>query len=236
MTAHLQERTLSHLQLEASSKIIFSSEFKEPVHALNIPITSPIDIYNTMKENNQTKRQNSSQRTLQSSQHYEQSSDAAHEAVFYKTNDFVGVVHVIMASLLRSELEWPGFTFDEIGFTWWELRAGIGLIFLLAGVWILRSSYSELERFSQPFEPGKPTTKLVTTGPFALSRHPAYTANLLLIAPGFGLLCNDLWVLVCIPMSAIVFYFLLVAPEEAYLKARFGKAWEDYCTGTRRWL
>lgn len=205
--------------------------------------SNKLNTYNTMKENNkQTKRQNNGQRTLQSnkqeqsSKHEQQSSDAAHEAVFYKTNDFVGVVHVIVASLLRSELEWPGFTFDEIGLTLWELRSAIGLIFLAAGIWILRSSYSELERFSQPFEPGKPTTKLVTTGPFALSRHPAYTANLLLIAPGFGLLCNDLWVLVCIPMSAIVFYFLLVAPEEKYLKARFGKEWEEYCTGTRRWL
>lgn len=185
-----------------------------------------------MKRTNKTNRPRD--QTQQSAN--QQSDDAAHEPVFYKTNDFVGVLHVIGASLLRSELEWPGFTFDAIGFTCWELRMGFGLGLLAAGIYILRSAYAELERFSQPYEPGKPTTKLVTTGAFAWSRHPAYTANLLLIAPGFSVLCNDLWILVCVPISAMVFYFLLIAPEEKYLKARFGKEWEDYCTGTRRWL
>ena len=188
-----------------------------------------------MKKNKQAKRpiENSPPQESRNNQ----PSDAAHEPAFYKTNDFVGVMHFVGASLLRSELEWSGFTFDDaVGLTCWELRVGLGLALLAAGAWILKLSYGELERFSQPYEPGKPTTKLVTTGPFSWSRNPAYMANLLCIAPGFAVLCNDLWILVFVPVTAIVFYFLLIAPEEKYLKARFGQEWDDYCKVTRRWL
>jgi len=76
---------------------------------------------------------------------------------------------------------------------------------------------------------------LVTEGLFAHARNPLYVGNLLIL---FGLLImfnSPAAYLVAVPLL-LFFYAAIVASEEAYLRGRFGAAFDDYCRRAPRWI
>jgi protein-S-isoprenylcysteine O-methyltransferase Ste14 len=76
---------------------------------------------------------------------------------------------------------------------------------------------------------------LVDTGMFAHSRNPLYVANLLLFL-GLAIVHNG-WAMYLIVLPFFMAaYYCIVAAEEAYLRGRFGEAYEDYCRRVPRWL
>ncbi len=70
--------------------------------------------------------------------------------------------------------------------------------------------------------------ELITTGPFALVKHPLYTAVALLVLPPVGFLL-DTWL--CAALGVVMYVGARIyAPEEEHELARtFGPAWEGYC-------
>jgi len=50
------------------------------------------------------------------------------------------------------------------------------------------------------------------------------------------LLVPSFWVLASIPVGVLALWWGAVAPEERYLREKFGPAYEDYCRRVRRWL
>jgi protein-S-isoprenylcysteine O-methyltransferase Ste14 len=93
----------------------------------------------------------------------------------------------------------------------------------------------ELARYDQPTDPGHPTSRLVTTGVFAISRDPLYLGGAGILA-GIALMLNLPWVLVLLPLSLVACRYLLIAPEERYLAARFGADYRRYAASVPRWL
>jgi protein-S-isoprenylcysteine O-methyltransferase Ste14 len=83
--------------------------------------------------------------------------------------------------------------------------------------------------------PTSPTTALVTTGIYGWSRNPMYLAMSLGLS-GFGLLWNDLWFLLALPAAMYAVTKLAIEPEEAYLTAKFGAQYREYCRMVGRWL
>ncbi len=74
---------------------------------------------------------------------------------------------------------------------------------------------------------------LVTQGVYAHSRNPMYVGNFM-IAVGLGLVYGSPWVyFFVIPFFAFV-YLSIVEAEEAYLKKRFGKEFDDYAERVNR--
>lgn len=75
--------------------------------------------------------------------------------------------------------------------------------------------------------------RLITTGPFALVRHPMYLA---VIAAGIGgLLLYRTWAMLA--FAAAMFGLIVRAHrEEAALAAEFGATWEAYCRRVPAWL
>jgi protein-S-isoprenylcysteine O-methyltransferase Ste14 len=83
--------------------------------------------------------------------------------------------------------------------------------------------------------PVKPTTALVTDGPFRFSRNPMYL-GLTLLYLGIALWLNAFWVVVMLlPLLLIVQSYVIVR-EERYLERRFGKKYLQYKGRVRRWL
>jgi Putative protein-S-isoprenylcysteine methyltransferase len=81
-----------------------------------------------------------------------------------------------------------------------------------------------------------PRGELITTGPFALVRHPLYTSVALLVLPWLGLLLNS-WLGVVIGIVMYVGARMYAPREEAVLAETFGTAWDDYRTTVRiPWL
>ncbi len=78
--------------------------------------------------------------------------------------------------------------------------------------------------------------ELITTGPYALVKHPLYTGVSLLVLPAGGFLLNT-WL--GIPLALVMYgASRRYAPEEEHVLARtFGAAWEEYCRSVRwPWL
>ena len=80
-----------------------------------------------------------------------------------------------------------------------------------------------------------PTTALVVSGPYAISRNPIYVGFLLLQA-GIGLVTGMWLALALLPATWWGLHRFIVLREEAELRQAFGEAYERYLGRTRRWL
>jgi protein-S-isoprenylcysteine O-methyltransferase Ste14 len=68
---------------------------------------------------------------------------------------------------------------------------------------------------------------LVTTGVFALVRHPIYSSWIVLIFPGLALLCRS-WPLLGASLAAYIVFKTSIGKEDEYLDRRFGSAYREY--------
>jgi protein-S-isoprenylcysteine O-methyltransferase Ste14 len=98
--------------------------------------------------------------------------------------------------------------------------AGVSIAVSLAGVTIWLWSVGLILR-------KVPRGELITTGPFALMKHPIYTSVALFVVPWVGFLLNT-WIGVAIGVAMCLAARRFAPDEEAELAERFGGAWEDY--------
>jgi protein-S-isoprenylcysteine O-methyltransferase Ste14 len=81
----------------------------------------------------------------------------------------------------------------------------------------------------------KPTTAIVSTGPYRFTRNPIYLGMLFgLIGLAIGF--DSLWILAMLVPFFLVIRYGVVAREEAYLERKFSAAYLDYKSRVRRWL
>lgn len=83
--------------------------------------------------------------------------------------------------------------------------------------------------------PGGATTTLLERGPFRVSRNPLYV-GLLALDLGAALLADSAWALLLVPVGLAALWWGAVAPEEAYLRRKYGDDYAAYCGRVRRWL
>ncbi len=110
-----------------------------------------------------------------------------------------------------------------------------GAALVVAGLTFIVLARRELARQGQPTDPGRATSKLVTTGVFSVSRNPLYLGGVCLLA-GITLVLNLLWSLVLLVPAVAGCHYLLIVPEERYLAARFDTEYTQYAASVRRWL
>ena len=116
-----------------------------------------------------------------------------------------------------------------------QLAVPVGAALIVAGIAIVALARRELARWRQPTNPGLPTTGLVTTGVFSVSRNPLYLGGVCVVA-GIGLALNLPWVLILLGPAIVAGHYVLIAPEERYLAGRFGEPWLRYAASVRRWI
>jgi protein-S-isoprenylcysteine O-methyltransferase Ste14 len=113
--------------------------------------------------------------------------------------------------------------------------------FVCGGILVTFSGYLALGsiivlmRNKTPFDPSKPTVKIVRQGPFRFSRNPMYLALLLLIAAA-AVFSGSLWLCLSVPALLIALDLTAVRPEEIYLERNFGARYLEYKARVRRWL
>lgn len=83
--------------------------------------------------------------------------------------------------------------------------------------------------------PTRPSTVIVTNGPFRFTRNPMYLAWEI-ICIGAGLVANAAWPVVMAVPAAIVTRRIVIDKEERYLEQKFGSEYLDYKSRVRRWL
>jgi len=115
------------------------------------------------------------------------------------------------------------------------VRWVLGGVFLAAGLALLATFESSFTRKGTPANPWKPTTGIVTTGPYRLTRNPAYLGMTLVYA-GIAFLADAPWALVPLPLVLLVINNGVILREERYLERKFGSEYLDYKGRVRRWI
>jgi protein-S-isoprenylcysteine O-methyltransferase Ste14 len=115
------------------------------------------------------------------------------------------------------------------------LRWLLGAVLLIAGLALLASFNTLFHRHDTAVEPWKPTTAIVTSGPYRLTRNPAYL-GMALVYVAIAVLASALWVLVPLPIVLAVINNGVIKREERYLERKFGAEYVDYKSRARRWI
>ena len=111
----------------------------------------------------------------------------------------------------------------------------LGGALLVAGLALLASFNTTFQRKGTAVEPWKPTTAIVTTGPYRFTRNPAYV-GMALVYVGIAVLSQALWVLVPLPVVLLIIDRGVIAREERYLERKFGQEYLEYRGRVRRWV
>jgi protein-S-isoprenylcysteine O-methyltransferase Ste14 len=115
------------------------------------------------------------------------------------------------------------------------VRWGVGGALLVAALALLRWWIGSFRRAHTPIPPNRPTTALVTDGPFRVTRNPAYLAFVGLFV-AIALLADAPWALLPLPVVLAVMQEGVIKREERYLERRFGQEYLDFKARRRRWV
>jgi len=118
----------------------------------------------------------------------------------------------------------PGSASWPLGLTFFVVGAALGL-------WFLHSFHGA----KTPVDVRKPTTTIVTDGPFRFSRNPGYL-SLTGMYVGLAVLADGLWPLCLLPAVLYAIQRGVIEREERYLERKFGDEYRRYREATRRWL
>src|SRR6266508_4647024 len=110
-----------------------------------------------------------------------------------------------------------------------------GATLIIVGAALVVLARREFAQSGQPTDPGLPTSKLVTTGVFSVSRNPLYLGGVCVLV-GIALAVNLPWVLVLLLPALVACHYVLIAPEERYLATKFGEEYRLYAAIVYRWI
>lgn len=111
----------------------------------------------------------------------------------------------------------------------------IGILMIFVGIGAIALIWKQMRDVKTNIEPWKPTTAILDTGFYAVSRNPIYLA-MILIYLGASCLFNSIWFLPFLPMAILIINYGVILREEKYLEAKFGAEYLSYKSRVRRWI
>jgi len=85
------------------------------------------------------------------------------------------------------------------------------------------------------FKVNETATRLITTGPFSVSRNPLFLGSIIAYI-GVAMLMRTFFPILLLPLTVLVVIKGVIEREEDYLEAKFGDNYHSYKRRTRRWL
>jgi protein-S-isoprenylcysteine O-methyltransferase Ste14 len=134
----------------------------------------------------------------------------------------------IVAGLLL-ESGWP------LPFLPRALAASLGALLALVAVALFSYSVRKFRLAGTPVPGNRPTTAIVRTGPYRVSRNPIYLA-FCLFQLGIASWVNSTWLIATLVAAVALMACIVIPREERYLERRFGADYLDYKRSVRRWL
>jgi protein-S-isoprenylcysteine O-methyltransferase Ste14 len=110
-----------------------------------------------------------------------------------------------------------------------------GIFLVVFSILLVVAAARELAKARTAFDVRKPTTTLVRSGVFRLSRNPVYFSMLVLCA-GIAFLANSVALLALSFPAGSALCLLVIRSEERYLEQKFGSAYLAYKASVRRWI
>jgi protein-S-isoprenylcysteine O-methyltransferase Ste14 len=114
-------------------------------------------------------------------------------------------------------------------------RQVVALVMIVAGLAISYSVMRVFARAGTSVVPYRPTTCLVTGGPYRYSRNPDYVGQTMLYI-GIAVAANSWWPLLLLPLVLLVVHYGVIRREERYLEREFGREYRVYAATVPRWL
>ncbi len=115
------------------------------------------------------------------------------------------------------------------------LAVSLGTLLVLVGAAGVAWGIRAIRRGGTPVDPYKPTTAIVSDGPYRFSRNPLYAATTMIYV-GLAVAINTLWPLFLLPALIAILHVGVIAREERYLEQKFGEDYLRYKRSVRRWL
>lgn len=157
------------------------------------------------------------------------SNDVAHKSRWQTFEVIFGIPFLVAIALqLVAPLSFPRAFLTPV-----FIPAGASLI--VVGVILVVLARREFARYGQPTDPGLPTSKIISTGVFSISRNPLYLGGVFILL-GISVVLNLPWVLLLLIPSIAACHYILIAPEERYLAAKFGEQYQMYTETVHRWI
>jgi protein-S-isoprenylcysteine O-methyltransferase Ste14 len=111
----------------------------------------------------------------------------------------------------------------------------VGSVLLATGAAIAAWSLLIFHKAHTTTVPGSASTKLVTSGPYRISRNPMYVGLIVAYLGEAGLL-KQVWPLLVLPLTVAYLHWIVIPVEEERLNEVFGRAYQEYCARVRRWI
>ena len=111
----------------------------------------------------------------------------------------------------------------------------LGLMAVVFGASLLAWALLTLATMKTAIYPNQAARELVAQGPYRFSRNPMYVA-LTAMTFGIGLLADNIWILLLLPIALVALTKLVIQREEHYLAEAFGESYRNYQLRVRRWL
>ena len=116
-----------------------------------------------------------------------------------------------------------------------NVALGAGIFLIVAGLAVARAGARTIWKANSSIIPMKPTTAIVSGGPYAITRNPMYV-GMVLIYVGVAFLIHSAWALLLVPLVIVAVDRLVIAKEERYLAGKFGEPYLAYKSKVRRWI
>jgi protein-S-isoprenylcysteine O-methyltransferase Ste14 len=117
----------------------------------------------------------------------------------------------------------------------YAVRIPLGAALTIAGLAVIVIAARLFRKVDTNIEPWRPSTSIVSSGPYGWSRNPIYLAMATAYC-GLAVAFDSLVALAMLPIVLIVIQTQVIAREEKYLEAKFGDAYRAYQRRVRRWL
>lgn len=140
----------------------------------------------------------------------------------------VWLVGAILLVRVQATL-WPGATRR------FAITDGAGILLVAAGIALMVWAIAAFRAHRTTVVPHNTPERIITSGPFALSRNPIYLGDVLVLT-GVILWWGAWPSLVLIPVFVRILSRRFIAPEEARMKESFGAEFEAFAEKTPRWL
>ena len=117
-----------------------------------------------------------------------------------------------------------------------DLPAGwLGAMVFVLAVALFAWAIVTMTRVGSNVPTNRPTTAIVESGPYRLTRNPIYLTMFLGLS-ALAIAFDNSWLLVMLVPFALVIRYGVVAREEAYLERKFADVYRGYRSRVRRWL
>jgi protein-S-isoprenylcysteine O-methyltransferase Ste14 len=116
-----------------------------------------------------------------------------------------------------------------------SLAVPVGASLVVIAVALFVSAVARFRASGTPVPAREPTTAIVRSGPYRLSRNPIYLA-FSLFQLGIAVWVDSVWLLATLVVAVGLMNYVVIPKEERYLDRRFGSQYLEYKASVRRWL